>query len=321
MDWEIRRYRPEDAAMWNDFIAHSRNATFLHNRGFMDYHSDRFADHSIVATLRGRISALLPANEETDAEGRSRLVSHRGLTYGGWLFPHARVDAGEVLELFGCLADYMRGHGFEELVYKPVPHIYTLTPAQEDEYALWRLGATQTCVNLSAACRMTGEPELDRQRKRQIKNARLQFEPERLSISEFFDSYALYTVLSTCLEERYGTKPVHTAEELDLLKSRFPENIRYWGLSIDGRLLATACVFITDNVAHMQYLSSTAEARDKGLLPLLVVETMKELGDRDWFDFGTSNEDRGRVLNETLFQYKASYGCRGVLYPEYTLKL
>lgn len=321
MDWEIRRYSPEDAAQWNDFIAHSRNATFLHNRGFMDYHSDRFRDHSLVATLRGRLSAVLPSNDETADNGRKRLVSHRGLTYGGWIFPRARVDAGEVLGLFECLVGYMRAEGFGELVYKPVPHIYTATPAQEDEYALWRLGAVQSCVNISAACRIDGEPELDRLRRRQLKKAESYIRENGLEIREFDDSGKLVRLIESCLDERYGARPVHNAAELALLKSRFPDNIHYFGIFEGERLQAGTCIFDTGTVAHVQYNSSTPLARETGILTTLVVNVMERFKDRRWFDFGTSNEDHGRVLNESLFQYKASYGCRGVLYPEYTLEL
>lgn len=323
MDWEIRRYSPEEAALWNDFVDHhSRNATFLHNRGFMDYHSDRFEDYSLVASLRGKISAVLPANVETAEDGGKRLVSHRGLTYGGWIFPRSRVDAGDILDLFKCLRDYLKADGFTELIYKPVPHIYTQLPAQEDEYALWRLGAVQSCVNLSAACESREEPELDRLRRRQLKKAAAYIEENDLSLKEFDDSKKLVGLITSCLDERYGAKPVHNAEELALLKSRFPKNIRYFGIfDRDENLLASTCMFDTGRVAHVQYNSSTPLARETGILTTLVVRVMEEYRHCRWFDFGTSNEDHGHLLNDSLFRYKATYGCRGVLYPEYRLEL
>lgn len=307
--------------MWNDFIRHSRNATFLHDRGFMDYHSDRFADHSLVAALRGRISSLLPANGETGDDGTRRLVSHRGLTYGGWLFPASRVDAGEVLGLFDCLKEYMAAEGISGLVYKPVPYIYTRTPAQEDEYALWRLGATQSCVNISASCEISEKPELDRLRRRELKKADEYISANGLEIREFDDSGKMIGIVESCLGERHGAKPVHNAAELALLKSRFPENIRYFGVFRGEELIEGACVFVTPEVAHLQYLSSTPLAREVGIPTRLVVELMEIFRGIRWFDFGTSNEERGRVLNESLYRYKTSFGCRGVLCPEYTLKL
>jgi hypothetical protein len=75
---EILRYSPEHASDWDAFVDNSRNGTFLFRRGYMDYHADRFADHSLMAVSSGKLMAVLPANE---AEGT--LWSHQGLTYGG----------------------------------------------------------------------------------------------------------------------------------------------------------------------------------------------------------------------------------------------
>lgn len=43
---QIRKYTPADKAQWDKFVETSRNGTFLFRRDFMDYHADRFADHS-----------------------------------------------------------------------------------------------------------------------------------------------------------------------------------------------------------------------------------------------------------------------------------
>ena len=38
-------------------------------------------------------------------------------------------------------------------------------------------------------------------------------------------------------------------------------------------------------------------------------------------DFGTSNEHAGRVLNEGLYAYKASYGATGTVHTRYLLDI
>ena len=63
---EIRRYSHNDIDVWNRFVGESRNATFLFNRNYMDYHSDRFTDASIMAYRKGKLCALLPANIDGD---------------------------------------------------------------------------------------------------------------------------------------------------------------------------------------------------------------------------------------------------------------
>ena len=78
--FEIRKYNDADKEVWNAYVEHARNATFLLNRSYMDYHSDRFHDHSLMIFHNNKLYALLPANEDGDV-----FYSHQGLTYAGLL--------------------------------------------------------------------------------------------------------------------------------------------------------------------------------------------------------------------------------------------
>ena len=62
--FDIIRYTPAMADEWNRFVATSKNGTFLFFRDYMDYHADRFRDHSLMFYRDGGLFALLPANEE-----------------------------------------------------------------------------------------------------------------------------------------------------------------------------------------------------------------------------------------------------------------
>ena len=62
--FDIIRYTKDKADEWNEFVARSKNGTFLFNRNYMDYHSDRFADYSLMFYRKGRLYALMPANNE-----------------------------------------------------------------------------------------------------------------------------------------------------------------------------------------------------------------------------------------------------------------
>lgn len=127
---EISRYSPSDASSWNNFVEHSRQGTFLFNRGYMDYHSDRFTDCSLMFRQKGRLCAVLPANRVGDV-----LYSHQGLTYGGLLTDN-RVKTTDVMEIFQTLNLWLKSNGIKHVVYKAIPWIYQRIPAQEDLYAL-----------------------------------------------------------------------------------------------------------------------------------------------------------------------------------------
>ncbi|HUR80134.1 MAG TPA: GNAT family N-acetyltransferase, partial [Thermoanaerobaculia bacterium] len=75
------RFTPDDAPAWNEFVRASRNGTFLFDRGYMDYHADRFEDRSLLFfDSADRLVAVLPAHRRG-----TELISHGGLTYGGFV--------------------------------------------------------------------------------------------------------------------------------------------------------------------------------------------------------------------------------------------
>ena len=146
--FRLVRYTPDRQREWDDFVARSKNGVFLFRRDYMDYHADRFDDHSLMAYQGGQLIAVLPANRAGDA-----LVSHGGLTYGGFVTGD-RARAAGALGLFAALLDHARDVGMRAVVYKPVPHIYHRAPAEEDLYALFRFGARLLRRDVSSAIRM-----------------------------------------------------------------------------------------------------------------------------------------------------------------------
>ena len=58
----VKKYTPDQKPLWDTFVAQAKNATFLFYRDFMDYHSDRFEDHSLMVFKKEKLIALLPAN-------------------------------------------------------------------------------------------------------------------------------------------------------------------------------------------------------------------------------------------------------------------
>jgi len=42
------RYSSDKKQIWNDFNRSAKNPLFMFDRDYMDYHSDRFKDHSLM---------------------------------------------------------------------------------------------------------------------------------------------------------------------------------------------------------------------------------------------------------------------------------
>ncbi len=328
----IERYMPPRAAEWDEFVASARNSTFLLYRGFMDYHSDRFEDHSLMVWDKNRLIALLPANMTTEDDGTRILHSHSGLTYGGWIVGERHPEAGEMLEIFRLLREYCRDLNISGLDYKPIPFIYSPMPAQEDLYALFREGAELTQRNISVAINFRDNPGFNSQQKRNLKRAMNVEAIIRPEIKMAADDYSevdrrnmvaeFHRLLTECLSERHGVRPVHTEEELALLVGRFPEKIKIVMIYSEGRVEAGVCLFDCGNVIHAQYICSTERGRRDGLLTRLFDYLIDPalFPKASYFDFGICNEAGGYVLNEGLYHQKSGLGGSGVAYDRYMLR-
>ncbi len=317
--FEIVRYTREHEAEWNAFVAASKNGTFLFDRCYMDYHADRFEDFSLMFFCKGKLRALLPANVKSDADGRRVLVSHGGLTYGG-LVMDGQLRAAETCELFVELQLFLKGEGIRKMIYRPVPWIYCSQPAEEDLYALIKVcGANLVAREISSVIDLRERLGFSELRRRGAKKARRQgvwVEENAAALSEF------WAILNENLGSRHGVAPVHTAEELQLLMTRFPKNIRLFTACLADDVLGGALCFVNRQTIHVQYISASSEGKNFAVLDLLFEELITNIfaGYR-YFDFGKSTEQAGVILNEGLISQKEGFGARGVCYDTYEIKI
>lgn len=323
---EIRRYTPEDAAEWNNFVwLKSRQGTFLFDRNYMDYHQDRFHDHSLMFFHKRKLYALLPANEVTvsaqdgDEAGTTKkiLYSHQGLTYGG-LLTCPKVTAEVCIDIFESLREYLRENGFQSCIYKAMPWIYQRIPSEEDLYALTHVAQAKlkareisTTISLDAAMRFS---EL---RRRGIKKAALH--ELAIKFTKFPNDFsAFWDLLDANLLERHHTHPVHSKEELELLMHRFPDNILCFVVEKDETIIGGSIVYATPQVIHTQYIAANELGKQLGALDALFDFIIHKCRwNVPYFDFGKSTEDEGNFLNRNLIHQKEGFGGRGVIYDTY----
>ena len=319
---------------WDAFVEMSKNGTFLLKRGFMDYHSDRFFDCSLLvyagispdgdfkekSLTTKDLVAVFPAN--WDKEQRT-VYSHQGLTYGG-LIVLPEVTQKEVLDIMQAILQYYRDMmQAERLVYKPIPYIYSSIPSGEDLYALFRAGAklsrrlVSTCVSMQNPMKM---------RSSRVQQARKAvdhgFYIDRMTEGDNETLREYWTLLEDVLMTHHNARPTHTLQEMQLLMSRFPKNIKLYIVRHEKSIVAGIIVFECRRVAHVQYMASGDEGRAYGALDLLLRHLINERYKQfDYVDFGTSNEDDGRVLNEGLIFQKEGFGGRAVCYDTYEVNI
>lgn len=310
---EIRRYRREDKELWNSFVSKARNATFLFDRNYMDYHDDRFDDNSFMFYYKGKLKAVLPANVAGDT-----LYSHQGLTYGGLLLDK-KATVEDVLECFDSLNSWLRENGISKVVYKALPWIYQQYPSEEDLYALtWKCKAQLISRDISSSIVIDNKLKFAESRKSGIRKAL----SLNIEVGESHDVDGFWHVLEDNLGNRYNAKPVHTANEMKLLMSRFPNNIKLYVAKMNGEIVGGTLIYVTPQVVHTQYISASVEGKKHGALDLLFDYIINKVyANCRYFDFGKSTEQGGAYLNEPLIFQKEGFGGRGVCYDWYQWEL
>lgn len=308
--FDIVPYTAERKSAWDAFVPQSKNGTFLFFRDYMDYHADRFTDHSLMFYLDGRLYALLPANRVGDV-----LYSHQGLSYGGLIMSELTTTAA-VCTLFDELNAALRLAGIRQVVYKSVPWIYHRLPAEEDLYALFlQCGARLQGRDVSSVIVPSHPVRWKRDRRYAANKAR----SNGIVVSPSEDFAPFWQILSDNLSRKYHARPVHTLDEIRLLHSRFPRNIRLWeARSSQGDLLGGTVLYVNGSVVRSQYISASDEGKRLHAVDALYHHIIHHAYvDASFIDLGTSNMPHSSDLHESLIYQKEGFGGRAVCYDIY----
>ena len=278
----------------------------------MEYHQDRFDDYSLLIFKENKLVAVLPANIEGEI-----LYSHQGLTYGGLVFTKD-LKFKSVLIIFKEILLYLNNNNISILNLKCLPSIYNKLPSEEIDYIMFLLEAELTRRDILSVIDNRERIKLSKDRregvKRGIKN--------NLVIKEV-DGFEVFwnSILAVNLKEKFNVKPVHSLTEINKLKKKFPKQIRQFNVYKDDKIVAGSTIFETEQVAHSQYISGNKEKNELGSLDFLHEYLINDVfKNKRFFDFGISNENKGKNINEGLLYWKESFGARTITQNFYTLK-
>ncbi|MBU2927356.1 GNAT family N-acetyltransferase [Winogradskyella psychrotolerans] len=280
----------------------AKNATFLFQRGFMDYHSDRFEDFSVMIYKDDQLYAVLPANRVGD-----QVISHQGLTYGSFVLQD-KSKFFYAFEAFKAMLSYYENEGLKTLEIKVIPTFYNKMPSDELDYFLYKANAQIVKKDVLMVIDYAHKLRFQKNRREGINKA-LRSGLE-LKVDTNFKGFWT-EVLIPNLKKKHGIKPVHSLEEIELLAARFPTNIKQVNIYKDGKVVAGTTVFLTETTVHPQYVSGNTDKNTFGSLDLaydFIINKMCD--DKRWFDFNISSEDNGNKINEGLIFWKESCGAR-----------
>lgn len=289
--------------LWNDFIDRAKNATFLFKREFMSYHENRFTDASLLLFKNDKLVAVLPANRTEEV-----VISHSGLTYGG-LVCLKELRLKEFLCYWEAVLRHLSLNGITRIQLKSLPAMYARFCSDELDYLMFLTGATRFRTDVLSVIEQRNKLPISKKRLASVNKgfANGIYVEEEQRFERFWKE-----ILIPNLEQKHDATPVHSLDEITQLHSLFPKQIRQFNVYNEaGKLIAGATVFETEQVAHMQYISGLKVWNDLGAVDWLhhfLIEVVFE--DKEYFDFGSSNEMGGRKLNEGLLFWKESFGAR-----------
>lgn len=310
-DFTVTLYSKEHFTLWNDFIDQSKNATFLFNRDYMDYHSNRFEDFSLMVFKKQKLVAVLPANRVGD-----KIYSHKGLSYGG-LILSSSIKFREVVGILSSILSLMKDKSIVSFEITLSPYMYHSSLTNELEYLMHVLSATLVKRHQMSVIDYNSQLKINTNRlegyKKGLKN--------NLIIKEefVFDSF-WNQLLTVNLEKKFNTQPVHSLQEITRLHGKFPKKIRQFNVYYGDTIVAGTTVFETKNVAHTQYISGSEKYNYLGGLDYLQYYLINDVfSAKNYFDFGSSHSKNDKHIDAGLHFWKEGFGARSMVQNTYEL--
>lgn len=327
MNLSIEKFSNVNDEKWDNFIVKdSINGTFLHSRNFLNYHRNKFKDHSLIIKKNTSIVAVIPGCEVVK-EGKRIFYSHQGSTFGGLVINSAYNNISHVDSAVNILEQYLNEQGFDKAVLKNTSEIFCSDNTNLLEYFYFKYGY-KSYHELSLYIDFNKydsiiENNFSASKRRDFKYSlkhNMQFKTLKTD-NEINDFYKLL-VLSLI---NHNSKPVHSLEELlDFKNTSLSDIVKFYGVYYNDNLIAGSMVFNFNNdVFHTQYLASNSVYSNYYPMNFLNYNLIKEayLNNFRFFSFGINTENQGNVLNTSLAQFKEGFGTIGSINRTYYKEL
>ena len=270
----------------------------------MDYHNDRFQDFSLMIYKNEKLIALMPANKVDDC-----VYSHQGLTYGGFIYK-SDLKSEDVINLLKAVLNYLLDNKIKTLELKELPIVFLENQTNNPlAYLCFKLKAQLVRVDMHSVVDLKFKA-YNRSRKNGYKRG----QKNNLVVKEVNDFEDFWNkILIPNLDNKHDVKPVHSLEEIQLLKTKFPNKIRQFNVYHNNIIVAGTTIFETKHVAHSQYISGNADKNTLGSLDFLHHHLLEDVfASKSYFNFGISNLNQGQNINQGLLYWKEGFGSHSI---------
>ena len=313
-NYSVKQYQKSDYANWNAFIGQAKNATFLFHRDFMEYHKDRFEDFSLMFFNNKKLVAVLPANKV-----ETTVYSHQGLTYGGLVYS-SKLNGGKLADIVDSLLSFFKENGIQSFYFKPIPLFYTSKGNAEMEFFIIKKGAFLDKKEMNLAINLKEPLTISKSKLKHFRKVQ-GLDLELVEEQQFESFWEL--VLEPRLSEKYDAKPVHTLQEITVLKENFPNNIKQFSVYHGNSIIAGVTLFVTETVVKSQYGATTKKGEELRALDFLFINLIQKYKSEGkfFFDMGIVNDDNEKGYHAGLLKQKEELGCSAYSQDFYKMNL
>lgn len=299
---------------WDKFVMdESVNGTFLQTRKFLSYHSPkRFLDCSFLLQDKNKVIAVCPACEEI-LDGKKVFISHKGSTYGGVIVSSRAYKTEKMIQILDVIEQYLKEQGFKKILYKITPDIFCSLSSDLLCFCL-------NCSGYKEHQELSFYIDYGKYNKEIIRNFNrnktrlvnngLQMGMYEKLISQDKEIKQFYELLCQTLK-KFNVTPVHTYEEILLLRKLLNEELEFIGIYLEKKMVAGAMLFYFKQTKcmHVQYSASDPSLLDVSPMSFLYYSIIKhamELKCR-YLSWGIATDHDGN-LNMGLVRAKEAVG-------------
>jgi len=324
------KYTHECEELWDDFVKNGVLGTIYHTRKFINYHpNNRFTDNSILLFKEDELICVVPAckkkqvipgttyNSDGDIiidpdefstfnqKASTPYFSYLGATYGGPVFLKKYFQTRYVSIMIDKIMQYYNN----EIEFRLANNIYF----EDNIFMVYSLlGAKLRMIPEMSWYIKTNDEFIDNiQNKRNRSNLIKAIEDPSILCYKTLDDnkYKLfYSILEKNLSDNHMSIPTHTLHELLLLKSILENNASLYIVEKDETMLGGVYVVKVTSVCwYTFYISRNIDINNSSLaIPYLmytIANDAKKEGVK-YLDYGITTEDRGKILNSGLADFK-----------------
>ncbi|GAF03423.1 hypothetical protein [Saccharicrinis fermentans] len=307
---EIIKYHSELKDEWNSFVEKADNFSFLFYRDYMEYHSDRFTDFSLMLYDKRKLKALLPGSINN-----SHFSSHPGLTYGGMIHqPAFTFDKAQLY--YAHFFDFLKRQAITSTTIKLQPFFYPSSYTQVQPFLLNNIHHATSSKDIGAFihCKNHTFP------KSTIEKRKLQLDQFYVEENASLEEY--WQMLKQNLATYHQSKPVHTLAEIENLQRTYPDHIKLFCIRnrTSHHIDAGTLYFDQGEIAKMQYIASSIQGRTNRATHALYYLFIKHLKSRsEIIDMGTCMKNN--EVNTSLLYLKQRFGAEVYFTQKYSFSI